>query len=292
MKWHMIVVYAAAAIRIASGAPVPEQAPSAEAMAKLIPNYEQWEPMLLKAAQVCGLPPKTEWLRDRLDWYWREAMMHPLEIDWKSFAGNLLHARQQRQDVDFKNQAEKKAKVKLLKANGWEYAEAIPATNQGINQCWVKHRATKTDVTRSATSVAIETRTMTYEVDQWFQYVWDEKRNNWSAFTPEQKEQVQVEAEREYEKKVRARIVELRSAGAQGPRKNYVDSTKNAAVAYNKLTQQAATEPDPKKKEQLEYRLPFEWKSAFGSLLEAYQDSIRAAAMEVHLKGFRSIPWN
>ena len=293
MKWPIVLILAATTARLTSAPMFTEPPPpSAEAMAKLIPNYEQWEAMLLKAAQVCGLPSKPEWLRDRLNWYWRDAIMHPLDIEWKSFAGNLLHGKQQRQDVDFKNQAEKKAKVKLLKPSGWEYAEAIPASNQDISQCWVKHRAMKTDVSKSATSVAVETRTMTYEIDQWFQYVWDDKRNGWVAFTPEQKLQGQVEAEREYEKKVRARIAELKSSSAQGQKKSYVDYTKNAAIAYNKLAQQATAETDPKKKEQLEYRLPFEWKSAFGSLLEAYQDGIRAAALEVHLKEFRAIPWN
>jgi len=293
MKWTFFLLLPLTSVQLAIGAPmVFDQSPSADQMAKMIPNYQQWEDTFLKAAQACGLPPKPEWLRDRLHWYWKDAIMYRLGIEWKSFAGNMLHNKQARQDVNFKNDAEKKAKVKLLKAGVWEYADSPPSTNQGISQCWVKHRAMKTDVSKSMTSVAVETRTMSYEVDQWFQYTWDDASKSWVAYTQAQRQEVQADAEREYEKKVRAKIAELRASSAKGPKKNYVDSTRHAAASYNKLAQQAAAETDLKKKAELEQRLPFEWKGAFGSLCEAYGDGVQAAALEVHLKEFRTIPWN
>jgi hypothetical protein len=293
MKQATLIGVIALISTIAQAAPMAsDQSPSAEEMAKMIPNYDQWEAMFLKAGQQCGLPPKPEWLRDRLRWYWRDAVMHQFVNEWKGTAMRMLQSKQARQDVDFKNDAEKKAKVKLRKGSAWDYASGIPNTNQGINQCWVKHRAMKTDVSKSMTSVAVETRTMSYEVDQWFQYTWDDASRSWVAFTAAQKQQVQADAEREYEKNVRTKIAELKAGAAQGPRKNYVDSTKREAEAYNKLAQQAASESDSKKKTGLEQQLPFAWKSAFGNLCEAYQDGVRAAALEVHLKEFRTIPWN
>jgi hypothetical protein len=83
----------------------------------------------------------------------------------------------------------------------------------------------------------------------------------------------------------------LKAASAKGPRKTYLDLATRAATAYNKLAEQAAAETDPKKKEEIEYRLHGDWKSAFGSVLDAYQDALRATALDAHLKEFRTIPW-
>ena len=249
-------------------------------------DIDRWEKFFLARMKELGFPENSELFRKEFESYCKDVgRMFTLERRKESIDREIRGKTWpliKKKDVDYKNEEEKNAKAKVLEGNVWSLRAEVPATNEGITECWAKGKTGFSPSVSGHYTIAQLNST----IDKWFQYSWDTEQNKWVETTLARERACRLEAESEYRKKMEKDLAATKKIAAKDLSSNPLareayERVKTYLPKYEEALKKA--EETDSEKEWQKRQAEGAWKSGLRFLFQTYQSSLKCQALEACL---------